>query len=352
MQALVYYGRQDIRYEDFPEPQRLEAHEVRLKVRNAGICHTDFNEYMHGPLYVARSPHPRTGRAIPLVLGHEFSGEVIEVGSAVGRLKAGDRVAVNAVDACRNCVYCRRGLYMLCLAAAYIGFGRDGGFAQSAVVPEDCCYRLTPQVSYAAGALVEPLSVALHAIKQVGSVVGSRVAVVGGGAVGLCTLQALRAAGAREVLVIEKSDTKKSFAEKLGAAAVINPDGTDAVEAVFELTDGLGVDVSFECAGSGAALRTAMEVTCGAGAVCVVGIFPGPVEFDFNALMSRERRIITSFGYSEEFPTVIAMLSDGRLQAEPLITRTIPLADALEQGLRQYETVAASSVRTVIEMDA
>jgi (R,R)-butanediol dehydrogenase/meso-butanediol dehydrogenase/diacetyl reductase len=352
MQALVYHGRKDVRLEDFPDPSRLAGSEVRLRVKSAGICHTDYNEYMHGPIYVAQSPHPRTGRAVPLILGHEFSGDVVEVGKDVRQLKVGDRVAINSVDSCRNCTYCRQGLYALCPSAAYIGFSRDGGLAQFAVVPEDCCHRLAPNVSYRAGALVEPLSVALHAVKQAGSVIGSRVAVVGGGAVGLCTLQALRAAGAREVMVIEKSEAKKPYAQQLGASAVVNPDQHDPVEAVLELTEGLGADTSFECVGSAAALRTAMDVTRASGTVCEVGIFPGPVELDLNTLMSQERRLVTSFAYTDEFPTVITMLSDGRLQAEPLITRTLPLARALEDGLQQYEAMAATSVRTIIEMDS
>jgi len=352
MKALVYHGRNDVRFEDFPEAGVLGAEEVRLKVKRAGICHTDFNEYAHGPLYVAASPHPRTGRSVPLVLGHEFSGEVVEVGAAVRRVRVGDRVAVNAVDSCRNCFYCRRGQDALCLSAAYIGFARDGGFAQSAVVPEACCHRLGDDVSFEAGALVEPLSVAVHAVRQAGVGIGCRAAIVGGGTVGLCTLQALRVAGAREVFVVEKSEAKRRFSEALGVSAFINSDQTDPVTAIRELTDGLGADIAFECVGAAGAMATAATVTRSAGTTCIVGIFPGPFEFDFNTFVSREKSIVTSLGYGDEFPTVIKMLGDGRLKAEPLITRLIPLEKALDQGLRQYETLAATNVRMLINMEA
>jgi (R,R)-butanediol dehydrogenase / meso-butanediol dehydrogenase / diacetyl reductase len=180
MQALVYHGRKDIRLEDFPEPEHLGAREVRLKVMSAAICHTDFNEYMHGPIYISSQPNKRTGRSIPLVIGHEFSGEIVEVGPEVRRVEVGDRVAVNAIDACRNCYYCRQGLYVLCGLAAIIGFNRDGGFAEAAVVPDDCCHRLGAEVSYHAGAIVEPLSIGLHAVRQSRVGIGARVAIVGG----------------------------------------------------------------------------------------------------------------------------------------------------------------------------
>lgn len=351
MKALVYHGRNDVRLEDFPEPRTLGAGEVRVRVKRAGICHTDYNEYRHGPLYVAAQPHPRTGRSVPIVIGHEFSGEVVEVGPGV-RLKVGDRVSLNAVDSCRNCFYCRNGKEALCASAAYIGFSRDGGFAESAVVPEACCYRLGDNVSFEAGALVEPLSVAMHAVKQAGAGLGCRAAVIGGGTVGLCTLQALRVAGARDVFVVEKSESKRGFSEKLGASAFINSDRRDPVAAIRDLTGGLGADVAFECVGSAGAVATAALVTRGGGTTCILGVFPGDFVFDFNTLLSREKRLVTSLAYSDEFPTVIEMLGDGRLKAEPLITRRLPLANALEQGLQQYETLAASHVRMLIDMEA
>jgi len=352
MQALVYYGRNDIRYEDFPIASQLGPHEVRLRVKYAGICHTDFNELTNGPIYVAQTPHPRTGRFIPLVIGHEFSAQVIEVGEKVRRLQVDDPVAVNCVDACRNCFYCCQSRYALCPSAAYIGFSRDGGFGEMAIVPENCCHRLAPGISYRAGVLVEPLSVGLHAVRQSRLDVGSRVAVIGGGAVGLCTLQALRAVGARQVFVVERAETKKPLAIQLGASAFINPLQENPRQAIEELTDGRGADLAFECVGSDAALNTAVEVTRAGGTICLVGMFPGPSRFDFNFLMRGEKIVVTSLSYGDEFPTIIAMLADGRLQAEPLITRTLPLDEALEKGLRQYESMAASNVRTLIQIDA
>lgn len=352
MQALVYYGREDIRLEDFPEPAKLRGDEVRLRVKSAALCHTDFNEYMHGPLFISQKPHPRSGRSIPLVIGHEFSGEVLETGSDVRKVRRGDRIAVNAVDPCLKCAHCDRGNYELCRSAAYIGFDRDGGLAESAVVPEHCCHLLASQISDEAGALVEPLAVGLHAAKRAGAIAGSRAAVIGGGAVGLCVLQSLRAMGVREVYVVEKCESKRRFAEELGATAFINLENLDPYNAIQELTSGAGVDTSFECVGAAPAFHLAVELTRGGGTVCVVGVYPGPFEFDLNRLMANELQVITSRAYGDEFPAVIAMLADGRLRAEPLITQRLPLADAMQKGLRQYEASAAMNVRTIIEVSS
>jgi len=352
MKAIVYHGRKDVRYQSVAEPSQVEPHEVRLKVKYAGLCHTDFNEYLHGPLFIAQTPHPRTGRSIPLVIGHEFSGEVLEIGKQVDRIRVGDHVAVNAIDSCGHCPFCRRGTPALCTSVAYIGFARDGGFAEYAVVPARCCFRLKTEMSFQAGALVEPLAVALHAVRQARVQVGSRVAVVGGGAVGLCTLQALRAAGVRDVLVIDKAREKEPFARGLGAGAFLDPAHPDLVRRVRELTEGIGVDVAFECAGSPGALGTAIEVTSGGGTICVVGIFPAPFEFDLNSLLMQEKTIVTSLGYSDEFPTVIAMLADGRLAAEPLITRTVSLAEGVEIGLARYEDDCVTNIRTLIGIES
>jgi len=336
--------------EDFPEQAELGRQEVRLQVKCAALCHTDYNEYLHGPIYIAQNPHPRSGRSIPLVIGHEFSGVVLEAGADVHHLKRGDRVAVNAVDSCRGCPYCNRGLYELCRSAAYIGFDRDGGFAERAVVPKHCCHRLDSRISDEAGALVEPLAVALHAIRRARTEIGTRVAVVGGGAVGLCVLQCLLATGVREVYVVDKCESKRPFAERLGAAAFIDSAQTDPQAEIQKLTEGDGVDATFECVGAASAFRLAAELTCGGGTVCVVGVFPGPFEFDFNSLMGNEEKVITSRAYADEFPAVITMLSDGRLRADLLITQRLPLSEAMPRGLSQYEASVATNVRTIIEM--
>jgi (R,R)-butanediol dehydrogenase/meso-butanediol dehydrogenase/diacetyl reductase len=350
MKALVYHGRKDLRFEDFPQ-QRPKPGEVRLRVRYSGLCHTDFNEYLNGPLYVSATPHPATGRSVPLILGHEFSGEVVETGSAVSDFKIGDRVTVNAIDCCRECEFCRRGLSTQCASTALIGFGRDGGYAEYATVPAACCHVLGPNVSFKAGALVEPLSVALHSLRRARFEPGGTAAIIGGGAIGLCTLQALRACEAAEVYVIEKYSSKRRFAEQLGATEFIDVQQADPLQVILERTNGLGVDVAFECVGSGQAIETALSVTRPGGTVCLSGIVPHPVEFNWNNVLSKEKTVTTTLAYSDEFPTVISMLNTGQLNAEPMITRIIPLQQALEV-LTHFEEMGSTSIRTLIEMNS
>ena len=350
MKALVYYGTKDLRYEDFAEPT-VTSGDVRLRVKSSGLCHTDFNEYLNGPLYVASTPHSRTGRSVPLVLGHEFSGEVVEIGPGVTELKIADRVAVNAVDCCRKCEYCSRGLFIQCPSAATIGFSRDGGYADYAVVPADCCHLLRPNVSFRAAALVEPLSVALHSVRRAKVEPGSRAVVVGGGTIGLCTLQALRACGVLDVYVIEKSAAKQRFAEALGASEFIHTPQADARQRIVDLTRGMGVDFAFECVGAGLALETAISVTRPGGTVCLSGVVPHPIEFNWNNVLSKEKTITTTIAYSDEFPIVIAMLNDGRLKAEPLITRTFPLPEALS-ALERFEEFGSSNIKMLIEVNS
>jgi (R,R)-butanediol dehydrogenase / meso-butanediol dehydrogenase / diacetyl reductase len=350
MKALVYHGRTDLRYQDFADPH-VKAGEVLLRIKCSGLCHTDFNEYINGPLYVAASPHRRTGRSVPLVLGHEFSGEVVGLGPGVTRLRVGDRVAVNAVDACRTCEFCRRGLFVHCPVAATIGFARDGGYAEYAGVPEDCCHVLRPNVSFRSAAMVEPFSVALHSVRRAKVEVGSRAAIVGGGTIGLCTLQALRACGVVDVFVIEKSSAKRKFAEDLGASAFIQAEISDPRQAISELTGGMGADYTFECVGSGAALATALSVTRPGGTVCLTGVIPHPTEFNWNDLLRDEKTVTTTNAYDDEFPIVIAMLNDGRLKAEPLISQTFPLQEAWS-NLTHFEEAGRTNIKMLIEMNA
>jgi len=349
MKALVYHGRNDLRYEDFADPGPPGEGEVLIRVRASGLCHTDYNEIRNGPLYVSSSPHPRTGRCIPLVPGHEFSGDVLEAGPNVSGIRAGDRVAVNAVDACRRCFFCRRALYALCPSAAYIGFGRDGGYAEAVVVPAECCYVLPPQVSYRAGSLVEPMSVALHAVNRASPEIGSRAAVIGAGTLGLCTMQCLFSTGAREVHVLETAAAKRRLAADCGATSVWDPAHDDPAAGMRRMGGGIGVDVVFECAGSAAALEMAFRIARPGGTICIVAVYPGAFEFNWNGVLAAEQRVVTSLAYGDEYPTVIAMLTSGRLKAEPLITEVLSLSAARDRLLR-FEELGREGIKAQIEL--
>jgi (R,R)-butanediol dehydrogenase / meso-butanediol dehydrogenase / diacetyl reductase len=349
MKAIVYHGQKDLRYEDIPEPP-LAPQEVMVKVKYAGMCHTDFNEYENGPIFMSTTSHPRTGRKPPMVLGHEFAGRVVDVGPQVANLRAGDRVAVNAVDACGECYFCRQGNRYLCPTVAFLGFGRDGGFAEFVAVQGECCHPLREGVSYREAVLAEPLSVAVHAVRRSKMEVGADVAIVGGGTLGLCLLQVARACGARDVFVIERSETKRKFCDVFGGI-FLNPKTDEKFrEKILSRTHGRGVGFAFECAGAVAALETAVDVTASGGVICATGIYPGPFPFDFNKVLSGEKSIVSSLAYGMEYPATIAMLADGRLRAEPLITNCVPLSEGCEH-IREFESRGATNIKTLLEID-
>ena len=350
MKAIVYHGRKDLRYEDFPDPS-FAPNEVIVKVKYAGMCHTDFNEVENGPIFVAATPHARTGRKIPIVLGHEFAGQVVDKGREATNINIGDRVAVNAVDGCGECHYCENGEPALCPSAAYVGFSRDGGFAEFVGVKAECCHPLGEGVSYQTGVLVEPLSVAVHAVRRAKLEVGSDVAIVGGGTLGLCLLQVARVSGARDVFVIERSESKRKICEQLGGTFLNSAADAAFREKILQRTHGRGVDVAFECAGAASALEAAVAVTAPAGVICATGIYPGPFSFDFNQLLGGEKSIIPSLAYGTEYPTTIAMLADGRLRAEPLITACVPFSQGCEH-IREFEQRGAANIKTLLEIDS
>ena len=180
MKAAVWYGKEDIRYEDYPEPAISNDDQVKIRIKWCGICGTDVHEYRDGPLMIPKSPHPLTGHCGgPLILGHEYSGDVVEVGKGVTRVKVADRVTVNPLIYCGECHYCRRGKYNMCLKLATQGLAYDGAFAEYTVVEERMIVPLPDGMSYEEGAFAEPMAVAIRAVRRSRITVGDSVAVVG-----------------------------------------------------------------------------------------------------------------------------------------------------------------------------
>lgn len=333
MKALMFYGGSDMRLEDIPEPAP-GAEEVKIRVKWCGVCGSDIHEYRSGPILVpTKRPHPRTGKLAPVVGGHEFAGEVVEVGSEVSRIKPGDRVTVKPTLPCYRCHFCQQGRHIQCSSLALLGGAADGAFAEYIVAPAENVHKLPGGVSYEAGSFTEPLACAVHAIKRGGMKPGDNVAVVGAGPIGLLTMQAALACGAAQVVVFEMTPERAALAEKLGASAVIDPSAGNAGKTMAGLTDGLRADVSFECAGPAPALLLANEV-CGKGGVIVeVGFMAGKCEFPFQDLFLREKSIVTSQGYVDEFPAALALMANGRVQCEPMITAKIFLEEVMDKGI-------------------
>ena len=222
MKAAVWYGREDIRISDVPEPI-VGKDQVKIKVRWCGICGSDVHEYREGPMLIPKNPHPLTGKSFPIILGHEFSGDVVEVGKSVKRIAVGDRVTINCLIYCGTCLYCRQGEYNMCLKLGTVGLAWDGAFAEFVVVPEYTVIKIPDEVTYEMGAFAEPLAVAVRGVKRSRLKVGDTAVVIGAGPIGLLVIQAARVLGASKVFAIEPIQRRRELAKQLGASEVFDP---------------------------------------------------------------------------------------------------------------------------------
>lgn len=332
MKAVRWHGPEDVRLDEVAEPAAAPG-EVVVDVAACGLCGSDLHEYLHGPVYIPKRPHPLTGVMPPVTLGHEFSGRVVEVGRGVERLRVGDRVAVNPCLVCGECPWCRRGQPNHCAKLATLGLSRDGALAPFVTAPGYGCHLLPAEVSDEAGATVEPLAVAVHAVRRARVASGERVAVMGAGPIGLLVLQVLKAKGAGWVAVVEPRAERRRHAEALGADLVLDPEAGDASQAIAAATEGERAAVVFECVGSPAAFAGAFRAAGKIGRVVLVGLVPESVPLNALLLLAHEKELIGSSAYTDEFPEAIALLARGLVKTAPLITARVPLARAREDGL-------------------
>lgn len=334
MKAAVWHGRGDIRISDVPEPS-VEKDQVKIRVRWCGICGSDIHEYHEGPMLIPKKSHPLTGKGAPIILGHEFSGDVIEMGRDVKRIGIGDRVTINCLIYCGTCVYCRRGEYNMCLSLATVGLAWDGAFAEALVVPEYTVLKIPDEVTYEMGTFAEPLAVAVRAVKRSRLKFGDVVVVVGAGPIGLLVLQAAKAAGASKVFAIEPLEQRRKLAKQLGANEVFDPTQGDVGKGIAERTEGLRADIAFECVGSQSAFDTALRITGRRAMIVMVGMAIKPLEVPFLRLWGHEKEITTCTGYVDEYPIALALLADRRVLVEPMITGKIKLSEFVEKGLKE-----------------
>ena len=336
-----------------PEPPPPPAGQVKVEVAACGICGTDLHEYLGGPIYIpADEPHPPTCAKAPLILGHEMSGTVVEVGDGVDKVKVGDRVALCPIIGCLECTWFRSGVMGICPSVAFLGVSwHCGGFAKYVNVYDYMCYLLPSEVSYESGALVEPFAAKVRAVGQANVQSRETVAVLGTGPVGLMELQEARIAGARQVIAVEPAKKRQDLATQCGATAVVDPVKQDAVQAVRDLTDGEGADVVAECAGLEKTSMLAGHISGRTGRIVVMGVFEQPALLDYTDVVYGEKQIMGSMGSYGVFDDAIAMMADGRFDGDPLITKKIPLDDIVTQGFHALIEHKQDNVKILVVVE-
>ncbi|MDR1569606.1 MAG: galactitol-1-phosphate 5-dehydrogenase [Oscillospiraceae bacterium] len=346
MKAAVLRGNNDIRIEQIARPAAGYG-EVLVRVRAAGVCGSDVPRVLHGGAH-----------SYPIVLGHEFAGDVVAVGEGVSKVSVGQRVAGAPLMPCMRCDDCARGNYSLCGHYSFIGSRRDGAFAEYIAVPETNAVPFDDGISYRQGALFEPSTVALHGLFMADYRGGEHVAVLGGGTIGQFAAQWARIYGARSVTVFDIDATRLALARRLGADAGILTSDPDFMKDALARTSGRGYGTVFETAGSPVTMRIAFALAAKKSSVCFIGTPHEPLTFE-PALweqMNRKEFLLTGswMSYSAPFPgrewTLTAdEFASGRLRYDDeLVHAALPLEQAAE-AFEWYKTPGLVSGRIIFE---
>ncbi len=337
MRAAVFMGKEHIVVEERPVPE-CGPEDVLIGVRDCGICGSDLAAY-------------KTGNYEPgVVIGHEFSGVVEEVGRAVTSVVPGDKVVGNGVLACGRCSYCRKGRPSLCDELEMTGVTIDGAFADYIKLPEGVVYRMPGSLTFRQATMVDPLANVLRGVSLSSLKDGDSVLIQGAGPIGLLTLQAVHDAGAVKVWVTEVNPARLKMAERLGADAAINPLDT-SVEVFLEREGGEGPDLVFDCSGVPQTLAVDPTLVRKAGEIVVLGVCEESVEADFFTVVLNELTIKGSYCGYNEYPSALQALAEGRVDADPLISSIIALEDIVVGGFEPLNR-GSDDIKVVVEVSS
>ncbi|NJP40530.1 2,3-butanediol dehydrogenase [Oscillospiraceae bacterium HV4-5-C5C] len=348
MKAARWYNVKDVRVEEVPEPQ-VKDDGVKIKIKWCGICGSDLHEYLAGPIFIpVGQPHPLSGEQAPVIMGHEFSGEVVETGKDVTNVKPGDRVVVEPILACGTCPACKSGKYHLCPSLGFHGLaGGGGGFAEYTTFAARFVHKIPDSLSYEKAALIEPMSVALHSLQVGHFEIGQSAIVTGAGPIGLATVECLKAAGAKQVIMIQRKSIRQEYALRSGADVVLDPNTCDVVSEIRRLTGGIGADMAFETTGSEQCYHLALDALRFDATLVVTSIWEDGIQFNPNAIVMTEKKIVGSICYNNDFPATIAMMSDGRIKADGYITKRIALDDIVTEG---FDTLTGPAKKAQVKI--
>jgi L-iditol 2-dehydrogenase len=302
-----------------------------VRVRACGICGSD----VHGYDGSSGRRHP------PLIMGHEAAGEVARLGANVRDLQIGDRVTFDSTVYCGKCFFCARGEKNLCEDRQVVGvapkeYRRHGAFAEFVSVPRRIVYKLPDDFPYEQAALIEAVSIGVHAVSITPVHLGDTAVIVGVGMIGAVTLQAAKAAGCARIIAVDTDDIKLENAKALGATDTLNTNNTDVPAAVFAMTDGHGADVGFECVGYTKPVATAIYSVKKGGAVTLVGNLAPKIEIPLQYVVTRQIRLQGACASNGEYPQCIDLMSKGVIQVAPLISAVAPLSEGAAWFQRLY----------------
>jgi L-iditol 2-dehydrogenase len=330
MKALLLKEYKDLELTDMPMPQ-IGPEEALIRVAACGICGSDVHGF-----------DGSTGRRIPpIVMGHEAAGVISEVGAMVKGWKPGDRVTFDSTVSCGRCHFCRRGDINLCDNRQVLGvscgdYRRHGAFAEYVAVPQNILYRLPEGLPFEHAAMIEAVSIAVHAVNITPISLGDSALVVGCGMIGLLTLQAARLAGCSKIFAVDLEDHKLGMAKQLGADVTLNPRNCDAVKEVLDATGGRGADVALEAVGATEPINTAIRGVRKGGTVTLIGNVTPKIELHLQQVVTREIRLQGSCASAGEYPACIDLLASGAIKVQPIISATAPLEEGASWFGRLY----------------
>lgn len=321
MKAMLLKEYKNLEVTEMPEPD-VGASDVLVEVRACGICGSDIHGY-----------DGSSGRRIPpLVMGHEAAGVIAKVGENIEDFAVGDRVTFDSTVSCGHCKFCRAGSINLCDNRKVLGvscgeYRQHGAFAQFVAVPQNILYKIPEGLAFEHAAMIEAVSIAVHAANRAPVKLGDTAVVVGSGMIGLLVIQAIRLAGCSQVIAVDLDNDRLKLAKQLGADVTLNAKTDDVVAEIKNLTGGKGADISIEVVGASVTIETAIEATRKGGSITLVGNLAPKVEVPLQAIVTRELTLYGSCASNGEYPACIDLLERGDIQVEPLITAKASLEE-------------------------
>jgi 2-desacetyl-2-hydroxyethyl bacteriochlorophyllide A dehydrogenase len=336
MKAAVFVEAENVTVQDIPYP-KLETHGVILKVKAAGICGSDVHRYQRGGTQ-------------PMTMGHEFAGDVVEIGSEVKGVKVGDRVVAMSGRGCGECYWCKEGQFIKCSKLQLLGYGFPGGFAEYVGVPHfkigQYAAILPSKLSYEEGATAEPLSVALYGVSQAKPQPDESVVVIGLGIIGLGVVQIVKSLGVKQIIAAGHRESRLRLAREGGANIVVDAAKDDVVPVVAAATHGKGADVVFEVAGFESTFQQALKMAHRGTRIDLIGLYGKPFSWSPSALVGNDITLM-GCGLKWDLPGAVKLMQEGKVKMKPMVTHQFPL-DKIKEAF-DTQIKAPEAIKVVVK---